>query len=70
MGESNETIVSLEQARDIYGVKPQMIGELISIYDRTGRQIFRLAECWSSFKLNKPGDYSGPNPNPSTTPAS
>ncbi len=53
MAESNETIVSLEQSKDIYDINPDLINELIATYDKTGRQLFKLAEAWTNFKKAK-----------------
>ena len=50
MGECNETIVSLEQGRDIYGVDKKMIDALVDIYDKSGRQLYNLSTAWSKFK--------------------
>jgi four helix bundle protein len=52
MAECNETIVGLEQCRDIYGVGPSICSELVTIYDITARQLFNLAKAWDNFKLN------------------
>ena len=52
MAESNETIVGLEQCRDIYG--GQMTGidleSIIDTYDKSDRQIYNLSKAWSKFK--------------------
>lgn len=48
--EANETIVSLEQCRDIYGVEPDICTELVDKYDKISRQLFNLAEAWDKFK--------------------
>ena len=50
MAECNETLVSLEQVKDIYEIKIDLCNELIKVYDVTGRQLFKLGESWSSFK--------------------
>lgn len=50
MGECNETIVSLEHMKDIYGVVVDLCTELIENYDKSARQLFKLAEAWDSFK--------------------
>src|SRR3990167_3677282 len=39
MGECNETIVSLEQCRDIYSIVKNLIAKLVDIYDKSGRQL-------------------------------
>lgn len=53
MGESNETIVGLEQCRDLYSVDKALIERLVVIYDRIGRRLYRLAEAWSNFKKTR-----------------
>lgn len=50
IGECNETIVSLEQCRDIYGIESELCGELVKTYDKSARQLFKLAEAWDKFK--------------------
>jgi len=52
MGECNETIVGLEQCRDLYGVSidKQLCEELIDLYDKSGRQLYNLSSAWSKFK--------------------
>ena len=55
MGESNETIVSLSQARDLY-LKHVDIGqceELIDIYDKASRQLYNLSLVWTRFGQRK-----------------
>lgn len=53
--ESNETVVSLEQCKDIYGslIDLTLCNELINIYDISGRQLYRLREAWGNFKTNE-----------------
>jgi four helix bundle protein len=50
MGECNETIVGLEQCRDLYGLNRGAIDPLVDIYDKTGRQLYNLSKRWSEFK--------------------
>ncbi len=54
MAESNETIVSLSQARDLYlkhsTEKQQKCDELINEYDIIGKQLYRLGEKWQTFR--------------------
>lgn len=59
MAECNETIVSLEQAKDLYPdcVNVTPCNELIKTYDVSSRQLYRLAESWTRFK-NKNMDNS------------
>ena len=52
MGECNETIVGLEQCRDLYGVKvnKELCEQLIDLYDKSGRQLYNLSSAWTKFK--------------------
>jgi four helix bundle protein len=52
MGECNETIVGLEQCRDLYGanVDRKLCEQLIDLYDKSGRQLYNLSSAWSKFK--------------------
>jgi four helix bundle protein len=52
MTESNETIVSLCQARDLYSkdIDQGVCCELIDAYDRASRQLFNLALAWDKFE--------------------
>ena len=58
MAECNETIVSIEQAKDIYDVEPDLCGQLAIQYDKSARQLFKLAEAWDKFtnQRRKPFD--------------
>ena len=49
MAEVNETIVSLEQVKDIYQIEPELCNILINRYDIIARQIFKPAEAWDNF---------------------
>ncbi len=57
MVECNETIVGLEMCRDIY--KPHLtdfpVDEMIDLYDKSGRQLYKLASAWSKFKDERRG---------------
>lgn len=53
MAECNETIVSLEQCRDIYNIDKQLINELVDLYDKSGRQLYKLSIAWTSFKRHQ-----------------
>jgi len=44
MAECNEAIVCLEQIKDIYKIEVDLCKELINIYDKSARQLFKLAE--------------------------
>lgn len=50
MAECNETIVSLEQARDLYNIEKKICEELIREYDIIVRKTYKLAEAWNGFK--------------------
>jgi four helix bundle protein len=52
MGECNETIVGLEQCKDLYGVNVdrELCEQLIDLYDKSGRQLYKLSSAWSKFK--------------------
>jgi four helix bundle protein len=56
MGECNEMVVSLSQCRDIYPqfiVNAKRCDELIDMYDKTGRQLYKLGNSWTNFKRRK-----------------
>lgn len=48
--ESNETIVGLEQCKDLYNINPVLCNKLIDTYDKISRQLFKLAEAWDKFQ--------------------
>jgi len=52
MAESNEMVVSLNQAKDLYPtyVNKNLCEELIDVYDKTGRQLYKLGIAWNNFK--------------------
>lgn len=52
IAECNETIVSLEQCRDIYKINPVLISDLVKKYDIIGRQVYKLREAWNNFSKN------------------
>jgi four helix bundle protein len=55
MAESNETIVSLSQVRDLYSrcVDTNVCGELIDSYDKASRQLYNLSLAWTKFGERK-----------------
>jgi four helix bundle protein len=53
MGECNETIVGLEQVKDIYKIELELCTQLIDVYDKSAKQLFRLAEAWDKFKQRR-----------------
>lgn len=55
MAESNETIVSLNQVRDLYSdrIDSKKCNELIDVYDKTSRQLYNLALAWDRFERNR-----------------
>ncbi len=50
MAECNETIVSLEQCRDIYAVVNEKMSNLLKVYDISARQLYKLSMAWTTFK--------------------
>jgi len=50
MGECNESVVSLEQCRDLYGIDEKLINSLVDVYDKAGRQLYKLGLAWNNFK--------------------
>jgi len=50
--ECNETIVGLEQCKDLYNtnVNKQLCEQLIDLYDKSGRQLYNLSSAWTKFK--------------------
>lgn len=56
MAESNETIVSLEQCRDIYSINKELINNLVDRYDKSSRQLYNLSSAWTNFKRNNVAD--------------
>jgi hypothetical protein len=55
MGECNETIVGLEQCKDLYGTKVdrQLCEQLIDLYDKSGSQLYNLSFAWVNSKNDK-----------------
>lgn len=53
MAEANETVVGLEMCKDLYKVDLKLCVNLIDGYDKTGRQLYNLANAWSRFKNDK-----------------
>jgi four helix bundle protein len=52
MAESNEMIVSLSHARDLYSIciDPKFCEKMIDLYDKTSRQLYNLSTKWRNFK--------------------
>jgi four helix bundle protein len=67
LAECNETIVGLEQIKDIYNIEPQLCSQLVDNYDKAARQLFNLANAWEKFKNRRKttplDDTSGENDN-------
>ena len=55
MAESNETIVSLSQVRDLYSryIDAKICNKLIDIYDKVSRQLYNLSLAWTKFGERK-----------------
>ena len=56
MAECNETVVGLEQSRDIYNINPSLCIDLVDTYDKAGRQLYNLSTAWSRFKRDDTRD--------------
>ena len=54
IAECNEMVVSLEQCRDIYDINPDRVNQLVDIYDKSGRQLYKLSIAWTAFKKPLP----------------
>ena len=54
LAESNETIVGLEHIKDIYKIEVELCNEMIDVYDKTSRQLYKLRQAWNNFKFNEP----------------
>src|SRR3989338_9864203 len=51
--EANESIVSIEQCRDLYKLDTKFCADLVDTYDKIARQLFNLAEAWDKFKSRR-----------------
>jgi four helix bundle protein len=56
MAESNEMVVSLNQSKDIYSayIDTKTCEQLIDIFDKIGRQLYKLGSSWTNFKRHQP----------------
>ena len=58
--ESNETIVSLNQFKDLYADKDyKRLDELIDLYDKISRQLFKLSLAWVNYSQTRRNAESG-----------
>jgi four helix bundle protein len=53
LSESNETIVSLNQVRDLYEIEKDLRNEMIAEYEIISRQTYKLSLVWTSFGKRK-----------------
>jgi len=69
MAESNETIVSLCQARDLYSscVSTETCNDLIDCYDKASRQLYNLSIAWTRFGERK-NQHNRPTINETSSP--
>jgi four helix bundle protein len=53
LGESNETLVSLNHAKDLYfdRIDDNLCERLIDMYDKISRQLYNLAKSWKNFSI-------------------
>jgi len=49
LAESNETAVSVEQVRDIYGIEAELCSELVEEYDIISKQLYKSSVAWDDF---------------------
>ena len=54
IAEANETMVGIEQIKDIYKIQVELCIKLIDRYDKIGRQLYKLGAAWTNFKRNRP----------------
>jgi four helix bundle protein len=55
IGETHESMASLEQCRDIYNVDSLLVNKLIEDYDKISRQLYCLKIAWDRSKKKKYG---------------
>lgn len=57
MAECNETIVGIEMCRDFFGTNVDRVlcVQLVDLYDKCGRQLYKLREAWGNFSKKKKG---------------
>lgn len=50
ISENNETVVGLEQSKDLYSryVDTDLVNNLLNDYDIMGKQLYRLRESWNN----------------------
>jgi len=55
MAECNETVVGIEMCKDFFGtyVNKTLCLELIDLYDKCGRQLYKLRDAWGNFSKKK-----------------
>ena len=60
--ESNETIVSLNQVKDLYASEniKALCAELIDAYDKISRQLHNLAASWNNYHRNQNNRFRKP----------
>ena len=51
--EANETIVGLDQCKDLYSLDGELCNRLADTYDKIARQLFNLAVAWDKFTNRK-----------------
>lgn len=49
LSEINETIVSLEQTKDLYNIEADLCAKLIVRYEVCGKRVYKLREAWNTF---------------------
>ena len=54
ISETNETVVGLEQSRDLYRnfINEELVNKLLNEYSIIGKQLYRLRQSWQSLRPN------------------
>ena len=58
LAEVNETMVGIDQSRDLYDVDKDLCSGLNAEYEIIAKQLYRLAEAWVPFTRKEPDSYN------------
>lgn len=58
LAEVNETMVGIDQSRDLYDVDKDLCFGLNAEYEIIAKQLYRLAEAWVPFTRKEPDSYN------------
>ena len=48
--DQTKPLLAWSTSNDIYKVEVDLCNELVGLYDKSARQLFKLAEAWDKFK--------------------